>query len=79
MVRRLAHAHHHRARCNRDDPLVSWNPVARLDMSFRCRIAAQFTSIRYGERLAEIGSVPSIGSIGDCLFDRLIGSRSKLR
>jgi putative transposase len=25
----------------------------------------QFTSIRYGERLAELGAVPSIGSIGD--------------
>jgi transposase InsO family protein len=27
----------------------------------------QFTSFRYGERLAEIGAVPSIGSIGDSL------------
>lgn len=26
---------------------------------------SQFTSIRYGERLAEIGAMPSIGSIGD--------------
>jgi putative transposase len=26
---------------------------------------SQFTSIRYGERLAEIGAVPSIGSVGD--------------
>jgi putative transposase len=26
---------------------------------------SQFTSVRYGERLAEIGAVPSIGSIGD--------------
>lgn len=26
---------------------------------------SQFTSIRYGERLAEIGAAPSIGSIGD--------------
>ena len=26
---------------------------------------SQFTSIRYGERLADIGAVPSIGSIGD--------------
>jgi putative transposase len=26
---------------------------------------SQFTSLRYGERLAEIGAVPSIGSIGD--------------
>ncbi len=28
-------------------------------------IQAQFTSIRYGERLAEIGAVPSIGTVGD--------------
>jgi putative transposase len=26
---------------------------------------SQFTSVRYGERLAEIGAVPSIGTIGD--------------
>ena len=26
---------------------------------------SQFTSLRYGERLAEIGAVPSIGSVGD--------------
>lgn len=25
----------------------------------------QFTSIRYGERLAEIGATPSIGAVGD--------------
>ena len=34
-------------------------------MSLRCRVAGQFTSIRYGERLAEIGGVPSIGTVGD--------------
>ena len=26
---------------------------------------SQFTSIRYGERLAELGALPSIGSVGD--------------
>lgn len=33
----------------------------------RCHSDAgsQFTSIRYGERLAEIGATPSIGSVGD--------------
>jgi transposase InsO family protein len=25
----------------------------------------QFTSVRYGERLADIGAVPSVGSVGD--------------
>ena len=36
----------------------------------RCHSDAgsQFTSIRYGERLAEIGAAPSIGSVGDCLL-----------
>ena len=33
--------------------------------------AAQFTSIRYGERLAEIGAVPSIGTVGDS-FDNAL-------
>ena len=27
--------------------------------------SAQFTSIRYSERLAEIGAAPSVGSVGD--------------
>lgn len=31
----------------------------------------QFTSIRYGERLAEIGALPSIGTIGDS-FDNAL-------
>lgn len=39
---------------------------ARHD-DLRCHSDAgsQFTSIRYGERLAEIGAAPSIGSVGD--------------
>ncbi len=32
---------------------------------------SQFTSIRYGERLAEIGAVPSIGTVGDS-FDNAL-------
>ena len=28
----------------------------------------QFTSIRYGEKLADLGAMPSIGSVGDCLL-----------
>ena len=31
----------------------------------------QFTSIRYSERLAQLGAVPSVGSIGDC-FDNAV-------
>ena len=32
---------------------------------------SQFTSVRYGERLAEIGALPSIGSVGDS-FDNAL-------
>jgi putative transposase len=35
------------------------------------RAGSQFTSIRYGERLAEIGATPSIGTIGDS-FDNAL-------
>ena len=38
-------------------------------MSFRRR--TQFTSVRYGERLAELGAFPSIGSVGDS-FDNAL-------
>jgi len=39
-------------------------------LSFSCDRAhsdagSQYTSVRYGERLAEIGAVPSVGSVGD--------------
>ncbi len=33
--------------------------------------SAQFTSIRYSERLDELGAVPSIGSVGDCYDNAL--------
>ncbi len=36
--------------------------------------SGQFTSIRYGERLAELGAVPSIGSIGDSFDNALAES-----
>jgi putative transposase len=35
------------------------------DLRCHSDAGSQFTSIRYGERLAEIGAVPSIGSVGD--------------
>lgn len=35
---------------------------------------SQFTAIRYGERLAEIGAVPSIGSVGDSYDNALAES-----
>ncbi len=39
---------------------------------------SQFTSIRYGERLDEIGAVPSIGSVGDSYDNALAESVNSL-
>jgi len=46
--------------------MARWSRGTRLE-GLRCHSDAgsQFTSIRYGERLAEIGAQPSIGSVGD--------------
>ena len=46
--------------------MARWSRGTRLE-GLRCHSDAgsQFTSLRYGERLAEIGAVPSIGSVGD--------------
>jgi putative transposase len=42
----------------------------------RCHSDAgpQFTSVRYAERLAELGAVPSIGGVGDS-FDNALARR----
>jgi len=52
--------------------MARWSRGARID-GLRCHSDAgsQFTSVRYGERLAEIGAVPSIGSVGDS-FDNAL-------
>jgi putative transposase len=39
---------------------------------------SQYTSIRYGERLDEIGAVPSIGSVGDSYDNALAESVNSL-
>jgi putative transposase len=46
--------------------MARWSRGARLE-GLRCHSDAgsQFTSLRWGERLAEIGALPSIGSVGD--------------
>lgn len=46
--------------------MARWSRGTQLE-GLRCHSDAgsQFTSIRYGERLAELGAVPSIGSVGD--------------
>ncbi len=46
--------------------MARWSRGTQLE-GLRCHSDAgsQFTSVRYGERLAEIGAVPSIGTVGD--------------
>lgn len=46
--------------------MARWPRGTQLE-GLRCHSDAgsQFTSLRYGERLAEIGAVPSIGTVGD--------------
>jgi putative transposase len=46
--------------------MARWNRGPHHD-GLRCHrdAGSQFTSIRYSERLAEIGATPSIGSVGD--------------
>jgi putative transposase len=52
--------------------MARWSRGARLE-GLRCHSDAgsQFTSLRYGERLAEIGAVPSIGTVADS-FDNAL-------
>jgi putative transposase len=46
--------------------MARWARGTRLDgLVAHSDAGSQFTSVRYGERLAELGAVPSIGSIGD--------------
>jgi putative transposase len=46
--------------------MARWSRGTRLEgLVAHSDAGSQFTSIRYGERLAEIGAVPSIGSVGD--------------
>ena len=46
--------------------MARWSRGQHHD-DLRCHSDAgsQFTSIRYGERLAEIGAIPLIGTVGD--------------
>jgi putative transposase len=52
--------------------MARWSRGTKL-AGLRCHSDAgsQFTSLRYGERLAEIGAVPSIGTVGDS-FDNAL-------
>lgn len=46
--------------------MARWSRGRKLpNLRCHCDAGSQFTSIRYGERLAEIGATPSIGTVGD--------------
>jgi putative transposase len=46
--------------------MARWSRGTRLEgLIAHSDAGSQFTSIRFGERLAEIGAVPSIGTVGD--------------
>jgi putative transposase len=52
--------------------MAQWSRGNTLqDLICHSDAGSQFTSIRYGERLAEIGAVPSIGTVGDS-FDNAL-------
>ena len=55
-------AHHSSFYSSLPSPSLNTSEVRVLQRPVECR---QFTSIRYGERLAEIGAVASIGTVGD--------------
>lgn len=46
--------------------MARWSRGTRLEgLVTHSDAGSQFTSVRYGERLAELGALPSIGSVGD--------------
>jgi putative transposase len=52
--------------------MARWSRGTRLEgLVAHSDAGSQFTSVRYGERLAELGATPSIGSVGDS-FDNAL-------
>jgi putative transposase len=59
--------------------MARWSRGTRLEgLVAHSDAGSQYTSIRYGERLTEIGAVPSIGSIGDSYDNALAESVNAL-
>jgi putative transposase len=59
--------------------MARWQRGTRLEgLVTHSDAGSQFTSIRYGERLAEIGAVPSIGSVADSYDNSLAESVNSL-
>jgi putative transposase len=56
--------------------MAAWNRQVDLaGLVAHSDAGSQFTSIRWTERLAEIGARPSIGSVADCLLSGQSGHR----
>lgn len=59
--------------------MARWQRGARLEgLVTHSDAGSQYTSVRYGERLDEIGAVPSIGSVGDSYDNALAESVNSL-
>jgi putative transposase len=59
--------------------MARWSRGARLEgLVAHSDAGSQYTSIRYGERVDEIGAVPSIGSVGDSYDNALAESVNAL-
>ena len=59
--------------------MARWSRGTRLEgLVAHSDAGSQYTSIRYGERLAEIGAVPSIGSVGDSYDNALAEATNSL-
>ena len=63
-----------RSRGTRLEGLIAHTDTSLIEVLRPPIESGQFTSIRYGERLAEIGAVPSIGSVGDSYDNALAES-----
>ena len=59
--------------------MARWSRGARLEgLVAHSDAGSQYTSIRYGERLTEIGAIPSVGSVGDSYDNALAESVNSL-
>ena len=59
--------------------MARWSRGTRLEgLVAHSDAGSQFTSIRYGERLGELGATPSIGSVGDSYDNALAESQFSL-
>jgi putative transposase len=59
--------------------MARWSRGTRLEgLVAHSDAGSQYTSIRYGERLTEIGAIPSVGSVGDSYDNALAESVNAL-